>query len=70
MSKKQSVVIRLLGTCAAIGLAGSSWAANVAVFNDPDYVDTVNESASMQASLSSLGHTVTPLYRHQRGELH
>ena len=60
MLKVQRVVIRLMGICAAIGLAGPSWAANVAVFNDPDYVDTVNESASIQASLIGLGHTVTP----------
>ncbi len=60
MLKVQRVVIRLMGICAAIGLAGPSWAANVAVFNDPGYVDTVNESASIQASLIGLGHTVTP----------
>lgn len=49
---------RFIVGCVAMGLASAGWAANVAVFNDPDYVDTANESAAIQSSLIGLGHTV------------
>jgi len=58
--KRVGVVICFIGICAGIALTTASWAANVAVFNDPGFVDTANEAASIQASLVGLGHTVTP----------
>lgn len=57
-SRRMGWVTRMLAGCAGLLAASASSAAVVAVFNDPGYVDTSHESASIQASLVSLGHTV------------
>ncbi len=41
----------------------------VALFNDPDYVDDVNDAANLESSLVALGHSVVPFTGTSRAEM-